>query len=469
MASSDLPAVKVGSIVTGFQLIGKDLSYSIPHAGVTPPSAVQALATGAVVVIVGFLALVPVIGLGSALVALAVIAPRRFAIVAVALVMLPLPATVFGIDPRIALLLLIVFSGGVDILRRRSGVQLPLLLTTGLLASILTVSFITTMDFPAELSRRHDLMQLVLSLVALLVMASLRLPIGALLRSVAVGGTATATIVLVRGEASTAGRLADEALNPNYLGLLLAMSLVALVGMGSRFGQLPRTATDLLRFVSVGIVGVALVLTQSRAGVLAATLGIVALVSANLRPAFRASLVVAIVLAVLTVPGLTDAVTSGVGNRSSQELASNNSARLEAAELAIRYSWAHPFTGVGYGTFADRARADNSLGLYMNTHNDYLRLAAEGGLPALMAFLVLVQPLANASRQSKLLRAGFAVAVAYLVGLLFANTLANPQVSISFWAVLSSAWASRKRAGPMRARPAERMGAPPVVGDRVAR
>lgn len=78
------------------------------------------------------------------------------------------------------------------------------------------------------------------------------------------------------------------------------------------------------------------------------------------------------------------------------DLAQNPStgARLLMWKSTIQMTLAHPLTGTGWGTFADYYPAYRSL--LENTtsgqfaHNDYLQLAAEGGIPALLLQLGLM-------------------------------------------------------------------------------
>lgn len=411
--------------------------------------AARAVQTGVAAVVGGFaalvpLSLVPLALVGLALVPFAILRPRRFATAAITLSMLPLPSAAFGLDSRVALALLLSLGGAVEVFRQRLGIQARLLVLTGLLATTLLISFVRTMDVPTVLVREHDLILFLVGLAVLVLFAVLRLSLTDILHSIALGGLATAVLVLIGSDVSHDGRLTGLALNPNFLGLLLGTTLVALAGMPLPVLAAPRLSSELLRWIGAGVVTLALVLTQSRGAVLAAGVGLIVLFTAKLRPRWQAAAVVAAAVLILTVPGLTDAVVSGGVNRPHEELASNNSVRLNAARLAVRYAVDHPLAGVGYGTFPDRARSDSYLGVYINTHNDYLRLAAEAGLPAVVVFMCLIFPVTRAPRNSRAGRTAFALAVAYLVGLVFANSLTNLQVSMPFWAVLGSIWATQK-------------------------
>lgn len=411
-----------------------------PRASSHVALAVQIAAVG----IVGCVAaILPIVLVALALIAFGSLRPRAFATAAIALSMLPLPYPVLGFDPRVGLVLLLLLGVWTNLMRRRLVIPSRLLFATGSLSIALTLSFLTTLDFRTVLVRQHDFLLLLTGLVSLVLFTSLRLPLKRVLHSVALGGATTAALVLFDGNFSSSGRLAALALNPNFLGLLLATTLVALLGMPFRLPGVPSAVCTLCRWLGASGVALALVLTQSRGAVLAAAIGLIGYFAAKVRLRSQAAVVVAVALLVLTIPGLTDAVVAGGVNRPRQELVANNSIRFDAAELAARYALSRPVTGVGYGTFPDRALRDSRLGVYINTHNDYLRLAAEAGLPALMAFIFLLRPVAQARRGSRAERASFALAVTYLVGLLFANGLTNLQVTLPFWAILGSMWAAQ--------------------------
>jgi O-antigen ligase len=96
---------------------------------------------------------------------------------------------------------------------------------------------------------------------------------------------------------------------------------------------------------------------------------------------------------------------------------------------------ANPVLGVGYGRFPVVADNDPRLNFFINTHNDFLRLAAELGLPGLGLFLLMLYSSATGLRRGGE-RAGLVVLATYLVGLMFANTLSNMAVTAPFWICL---------------------------------
>jgi O-antigen ligase len=122
-----------------------------------------------------------------------------------------------------------------------------------------------------------------------------------------------------------------------------------------------------------------------------------------------------------------------VGRRHAADLNHDTTVRTQVAWFAVRVAAGHPLRGIGYGAFP--SHADAEFGLRIATHNDYLRLAAETGIPALAAFLALLW-LGLCRPASGDLAVPRAMTAAYAVGLLFANALSDLVVSTPFWLAL---------------------------------
>jgi O-antigen ligase len=250
-------------------------------------------------------------------------------------------------------------------------------------------------------------------------------PPGAIARVTALAGGVAAGCALVFGE-RVDGRLEGLGLNPNFLGALLALPLVAAAGQAWRHRRpawlLPAAAC---------LAG--MVATQSRGAFVAGAVGVAVVVIQGRRRAFQVLTVSAATAAGLVFPGAIDAAERvAVGGREAAELSKDSSIREHVAWFAARVAAEHPLRGIGYGMFPSHAESSSRLGIFIATHNDYLRLAAEAGIPALIAFLVLVW---LGVRRPALgdLAVPRAMVVAYAVGLLFANELANLPVSMAFW------------------------------------
>jgi O-antigen ligase len=193
----------------------------------------------------------------------------------------------------------------------------------------------------------------------------------------------------------------------------------------------------------------ALIILQSRGAIIAAGSGAALAGLMRLSRQFGPKLMpVGLTILVLFVggiaasPKLSQAVQFG---RSESDLASSDAARFATTDLAIATTIANPVLGIGYGRFPIVADHDARLNFFINTHNDFLRLAAELGLPGLGLFLVLVYSSVTGLRRSGE-RAGLVLMATYLVGLLFANTLSNLAVTAPFWICLGLGLGARSLA-----------------------
>lgn len=242
---------------------------------------------------------------------------------------------------------------------------------------------------------------------------------------VAVSGTGVALYLLVRG-AYASDRLIGLGLNPNYLGTALALSLVAAVGL-TRFGR------SWLWLAPAVVCVPALLETRSRGALVTAVVGLVCVLLVN-RP-FRHKVLIALAIgaAAVVLPGTLDSVEGHLmGDRTPTELTANTEVRKQAALLAVRVALDHPLRGIGYAVFPEYARTSSTLGIYINTHNDYLRLAAETGLVTL-ALLVALLWLGLARRHRAEHAVLQALCLSYAVGLLFVNALTDLVISTPFW------------------------------------
>jgi hypothetical protein len=246
-----------------------------------------------------------------------------------------------------------------------------------------------------------------------------------LARVTALAGAFAACYVLVRGEHAS-GRLEGLGLNTNYLGALLAVPLVAAVG-------LIRRDRNPAWLAPCGVCLVAIAETQSRGAFLAAAVGIAVLCIRGRPVKLQAAVVAAAVVVAVALPGILGAVEHlAAGHRQTSELSSNSAVRKDAATFAAHVIWEHPVRGIGYGMFPSYAARSPHFGIYIATHDDYLRLGAEAGAGALAAFLVLLW-LGTRGRRPGDEAVLQAIVLTYAMGLFFANLLANLVVSMPFW------------------------------------
>jgi len=262
----------------------------------------------------------------------------------------------------------------------------------------------------------------------------------------ALTGAGAAAYLLVIG-AYVHDRLSGVTINPNYLGALLAGSLAAAVGLarGRRFGWL----------VPAALCGVGVVQTHSRGALIAALVGVAVAVTGGRSKGWRlaglagAGFGVAILFTVAN-----QAPEVAFGDRTAEQLTANTAIRADALRLALDLAVTHPVRGVGFSLFPYLARADPRLGVFINTHNDYLKLAAECGLLTLVVFVALLAAGLTGPARPELVGIRAMVA-AGAVTLLFVNALSNEAVGVGFWVCLGCLLAAR--AAPVSSGAAEHL------------
>jgi hypothetical protein len=267
-------------------------------------------------------------------------------------------------------------------------------------------------------------------------------------------GALSAAYCLIAG-AQEASRLTGLRLDPNTLSALLAPPLVAAVGLALHTRQ--------ARWLLLGApIAAAFVATGSRGGLVAVLAGLALLVFDAFRRWRRPLIVLgaaAVVVSLLDgfawLSGLVHLIQP---NRSADQLQQNTDARVGLASAALHAAIHHPLRGLGYGMFPPYAAQDPDLMVFLNTHNDFLRLAAEAGVPTLVLFCLLLW-LGLGTRHPGDLGVLRAVATTAAVNLCFHNTLANVRISTALWLSLGCLIAHRgplmlrARRPAMRARP----------------
>ncbi|HZE30990.1 MAG TPA: O-antigen ligase family protein [Actinoallomurus sp.] len=285
----------------------------------------------------------------------------------------------------------------------------------------------------AEPDRLVDLFCLLAGLGLVAAVTGSPPPPGAVIRVTALAGGLAAAYVLLLGE-RVGGRLQGLSLNPNYLGAFLALPFVAAAGLAYRH----RRPVWLL---PAGACLAGMAATQSRGAFVAGVAGIAILVMQGRRIRIQALIAIVTIVAGMVFPTAIGVVERlAVGGREAAVLSHDTEVRERVAGFAARVAAGHPLRGIGYGMFP--SYADSRFGVRIATHNDYLRLAAEMGVLALAAFLVLLW-LGHKGPAPGDLAVPRAVTGTYAVGLLFANELTNLVVSTPFWLALGCLLASR--------------------------
>jgi O-antigen ligase len=249
---------------------------------------------------------------------------------------------------------------------------------------------------------------------------------------------------------------------PNSLAAMLLVGLPAAIACCARYRGVLRVAAALA--VLVGTVG--LLTSLSRGGWLAAVVAGGVGLALHRPRGYRAPLIAVLALAAVLTAGLAalpagrHAVDTGVG-RAVTRLAAvaktgdgSTAKHLALARIGVLITLDHPWLGIGQDTFPQLAQhyADERLPrhdadllrprLSESPHNALLSISAGAGLPALLAFLIILG--ATARRLLAARRSGSRRAVPVLVimvGYLVSNLFITPEVSstVSMWIVLGAA------------------------------
>lgn len=206
------------------------------------------------------------------------------------------------------------------------------------------------------------------------------------------------------------------------------------------------------------VIVIALLWTLSRAGLLCAGIGVAALIL--LYGIFGRHYIVQLLLGVLTALTFTGLVIAyGEGTAERIATAEGFEARAGVALQTLDAARGVPFTGFGYGSFAEVYpvyRNDRFLdSFWTRAHNTYVELAFELGFPAALAVMalgagVLVMIVNNLRRRESrpaLSLVALAASVAALAHSLVDFSLQIQAVGVTFWALLgaglSQSWSRR--------------------------
>ena len=275
---------------------------------------------------------------------------------------------------------------------------------------------------------------------------------GVLLRAMAIVGVLASLYALTRGDQYTGGRIGAMALNPNYFGAYLTLPIVASLGLAWR-------RRNPLWLLAVAACVAGLVATQSRGASLAVLAGVIFLVSQNRSRLWR-TVISVIVMAALAVSfnSFGTIIDIGAGNRPAAELIADTAIRSRVIGFLLDVIAAHPLRGIGFSQFAAYAAAAPGLGIYIAATNEYLLLAAETGLLALVVLLVLlwcgIKP-----RRAGDMAVIRAVAFTYAIDMLFLDTLSTLVSIVPFWLCLGLLIGQTAGSEPpASSRPGEQMG-----------
>ncbi len=239
---------------------------------------------------------------------------------------------------------------------------------------------------------------------------------------------------------------------PNYEALMLLPSVALSLWMARNEESLNWRRVGLLCFA---LLSGGLVLTKSRAGLIAGfVVGIVA-ISHGRRKVLRLALLAIVVslLFALGPEGLSKRFhhikLSGVAENGDEQ---STLLHIELATAGLRMIDAHPFFGIGLNQFEQVAPQYNPEILALGhrsylAHNTFLQLGAEAGLPVMILFISLIlialRNLRMVTRTADPVLGGIAVALASgLVGISVAACSITVEL-LPFWLLISVSFSLR--------------------------
>ena len=268
------------------------------------------------------------------------------------------------------------------------------------------------------------------------------------------GAGLSATVAVISPPPATEDHARIAGLNSNDLATVLVAGLVIAIGLVSYARRSP--IWQLIAVAAATLCGWALMLTLSRAALVALAFALIASLLVASRSRGRAAALAA-VLALLTVGYFAFIASPEARDRVTSFESDEGTGRVDVWTVGWRMVEDKPATGVGVGNFADRSadyllqpgalqRSDLIIDTPKVAHNIYLESLAELGIPGLVLLLGIiflsVRETLRAARRFReadhmrleaLSRALFAAQVGFLAAALFASIQFNKQL----WVVLA--------------------------------
>lgn len=361
--------------------------------------------------------------------------PQLTLVLAIPFLMLPIVFEVAGISVQfpiaaaIGLGLLLAFW-------RRTRTLIPLVILGLVASALLTASLIFHERIVvADSTAQNGLIALLICLGMVFAVALARPNVIPLLVSIAASGAVVSTYGLIFGALSVTNRLESEQLNANGTGHVAAIAVISAI-------SLAWATKEAWWLLLSGPSVVVLSMAHSRAAFIVLAVGLGALVIASMRSKARyllsAALTVLVFISVWT-PAQEFVSRLFTAGRSEAAAESSTSQRLVLSDLAMCLVQSHPLFGIGYRAFPDHSYEIFHVGF--NTHNDYLRIAVEAGLPTLI-IVVLIGLGATfwTSRSWKFRPVVLPIVAATATSFLYGNTMALLSLSFPMWVLLGVLW-----------------------------
>jgi O-antigen ligase len=315
--------------------------------------------------------------------------------------------------------------------RRTARLSIPALLQFGVVAAWLLICYASASGPTSGIDVRNQLILAVGLFPLAVVAASARPSLSQLQLVLALTGVAAAGIAGA-GQLLDSGRLSGLGNNPNGLGLILAVGLVAMATLVTgREGPLALCGCAFIAWQMIA--------TQSQGAFLAAAAGVAAIFFAGWTWKRRIQVGALLVLATVALfPEGASIYHHALTNRTAEDLTLSKRVRTLYLKAGLRYTVEHPVIGIGFGRFPAETDADPAIGYPSSAHNLYIGIAAETGLVGLGLFVIMFLRAARSLPRGKIGRGISAVLVTYLVGFCFGTYLSTWQIMAPFWIIVGT-------------------------------
>jgi O-Antigen ligase len=364
-----------------------------------------------------------------------------------AIAAIPLLATIVDgrLQPPVRVGSLVLVIAASTLVFRRARIVRSATIITGLLFVWVTANFVFVAIPLGTPSSFRELLVVLEGLVLCAVAASVGVSLPVLLRVLTVLGPAV-TFFTFFPATRIGGRAGALGLNPNSLGILLAVGATAAVL------DFRRTRAPFAFLCGIGALA-GLPQVQSRGSVVALGVGLASacIVGRRLLPALRLTLLAVVVVS--AVPVLSDAAKLATSNRDTQETQSSTLYRAQAARVSLDAAGHNLLTGVGFGRASVIAAADPRTQQVIVPHNGYLSVASELGLPALLGMLVLmaVPPLLSFGEKRRRPDVVYLapITLTLMVGALFMTLFDSAPMVAPLWVTVGASWYLFTRRDPL--------------------
>ena len=344
------------------------------------------------------------------------------------------PAKALEILP--ALLLIETISRGLE---GRYRFSLPFLGLVSMLAIWCLASYLYSSAQGAPSVAISELINTLLALGFVVVAAAVRPKREWLLTAITFSGLAMAFAVRTSGTVAATNSAADNTsrvgalgLNPNGVGLFVAIGTIAAIG------KLITTRRPVW-LLAIAAMLATFPAAKSRSSLIIVAAGLAGFVIFSRSRRAQVALTIVTAAVFLFIPHLwTRAVNATLEGRTKTLSAQSDASRSNAVHLAVILGFEHPVIGIGWGQFPAQAAADPKIQAAINTHDDYAKFLSEAGFPALLLFLGILWMAFRAKVEDNVDWAMKALLCAMAVSMVTANVLYNIPTALPYMAVVGS-------------------------------